>query len=137
MVCNLINCRTFCQQIKLVPTHFSKQGYRCVSSKLILYHYTYDLPLYIEIIGIISWSRKWNDYFGFWIQLTYIIIPASNIMDSIDEALNLPKRIPRLEYRQYPRRGRGYNNNYNRGGGRGGSGRGFSILILKYMKLLS
>jgi hypothetical protein len=46
-----------------------------------------------------------------------ISIPASNIMDSIDEALNLPKRIPRLEYRQYPRRGRGYNNNYNRGGG--------------------
>jgi hypothetical protein len=55
-----------------------------------------------------------------------ISILASNIMDSIDEALNLPNCIPRLEYRQYPRRGRGYNNNYNRGGGHGGSGRGFN-----------
>ena len=71
-------------------------------------------------------SRYISDQDGYYLSPNGISILASNIRDSIDEALNLPKRIPRREYRQYPRRDRGYNNNYNRGGGRGGSGRGFN-----------
>jgi hypothetical protein len=67
-----------------------------------------------------------SDQDGYHLSPNGISILESNIRDSIDEALNLPKRIPRLEYRQYPRRDRGYDNNYNRGGGRGGSGRGFN-----------
>lgn len=71
-------------------------------------------------------SRYLSHQDGYHLSPNGISILASNIRDSIDEALNLPKRIPRREHRQYPRRGRGYNNNYNRGGGRGGSGRGFN-----------
>ena len=61
-------------------------------------------------------SRYRSDQDGYHLSQNGISILASNIRDSIDEALNLPKRIPRREHRQYPRRGRGYN--YNRGGRR-------------------
>ena len=188
MVYNLINYRTVSQQIKLVPTHFSKPKKRNLETSptpLMLHSLTNDLKsksssdcvdkmcdivddireLYPKTKIIISLPTPRNDSNDFNIKgqiisvmikdklrgnttvsfcdnsnMCYkgealslyisdqdgISILASNIMDSIDEALNLPNCIPRLEYRQYPRRGRGYNNNYNRGGGHGGSGRGFN-----------